>query len=126
MKHSIFSLFLLFTISAKAESLCDIRPGTSSGVKVVEFATGHLIHSKMPIREGHADALLEEMMNLQDLSICSDKIISQKCTLKLEKINKENFITLYRGKDKWNSWNVKSKDTANKYVKNLKRVGFCS
>ncbi len=126
MKYGFFLLFMLFAINVQAESLCDIRPGTSSGVRVVEFVTGHLIHSKMPLREGHADALLEEMRSLQDLSICSEKIVAQKCVLKFEKVKKVNFITLYRGKDKWSSWDLKSKETAQKYVKNLKRVGFCS
>lgn len=109
-----------------AESRCDIRPGTSLGIKVVEFATGNQIHSKMPMRQGEPDALLEEMISLQEMGVCEEKIISQKCILKFEKYSKVNYITLYRGKSKWSSWQLKEKEKANSYVKNLKRVGFCS
>ncbi len=126
MKFSFLALFMLLSLKAFAESPCDLRPGTSIGVKVVEFATGNVIHSKMPMRESTADALLEEMINLQDMGVCEEKIIAQKCVLKFEKQQKINFISLYRGANKWNTWNLKSKEHAQNFVKNLKRVGFCS
>lgn len=126
MKFSFLALFMLLSLKAFAESPCDLRPGTSIGVKVVVFATGNVIHSKMPMRESTADALLEEMINLQDMGVCEEKIVAQKCVLKFEKQQKINFISLYRGTNKWNTWNLKSKEQAQNFVKNLKRVGFCS
>lgn len=126
MKLSVVILLFLMTLSAYAEDTCDVRPGTSVGVKVIEFASGNTIHSKMPFRETTADALLEEMTNLQDMGVCAEKIIAQKCILKFEKISKKNYVTLIRGKDKWSSWNLRSKIHAENFVKNLKRVGFCS
>ena len=126
MKFFFLSLFMLTSLKAFAESPCDLRPGTAIGVKVVEFATGNTIHSKMPFRESTADALLEEMINLQDMGVCEEKIVAQKCVLKFEKKAKLNFISLYRGPNKWNTWNLKSKVEAQNFVKNLKRVGFCS
>lgn len=126
MKKSVVLLSLLLSFSSFAESLCDIRPGTSIGIKVVEFATGNQIHSKMPMRQSEPDALLEEMISLQEMGVCEEKIIAQKCVLKFEKISKVNYITLIRGNSRWSSWKLKDKDKANSFVKNLKRVGFCS
>lgn len=126
MKFSVLSLFLFLSLEVFAEGPCDLRPGTSIGIKVMEFATGNMVHSKMPFRESTADALLEEMINLQDMGVCEEKIISQKCILKFEKREKLNFISLYRGNNRWNTWKLQSKDQAQNYVKNLKRVGFCS
>lgn len=126
MKFALLSLFMMMSLKAFAESPCDLRAGTSIGVKVVEFATGNTVHSKMPMRESTAEALLEEMVNLQDMGVCEEKIIAQKCVLKFEKQAKLNFISLYRGTNKWNTWNLKSKVEAQNFVKNLKRVGFCS
>lgn len=125
-KFLILTMSLFAALNAFAEAPCDIRPGTSAGVKVVEFATGNIIHSKITLRESTPDALIEEMMNLQDMGVCEEKIKSQKCILKFEKIRTNNFVTLYRGGHKWNTWNLKSKDQAQTYVKNLKRAGFCS
>lgn len=126
MKFSILTFFLIFTLNARAESPCDVRPGVSIGIKVVEFTTGNKVHSKMPMRQSTADAILEEMINLQDMGICEEKITSQKCILKFEKIRKRNYISLFRGAHRWNSWTLKSKRQAQNYVINLKRLGFCS
>jgi hypothetical protein len=122
------ALFLMMTISrlTHAESPCDVRPGTSVGIKVLEFATGNVIHSKMPIKEGSPEALLEEMISLQDMGICEERIIAQKCVLKFEKQKQLNFVSLYRGTFRWNTWNLKQKNHAQNYVKNLKKLGFCS
>ncbi len=117
---------MMMSAQTYAETPCDVRPGTSIGIKVLEFASGNVIHSKMPLREGSPDALLEEMINLQDMGICEEKIVSQKCVLKFEKQKKLNFVTLYRGQIRWNTWNLKQKDHAQNYVKNLKKLGFCS
>lgn len=126
IKLCVLNLVLLFTLNAFAESPCDIRPGTSIGIRVVEFASGHQIHSKMPLRESTAEALLEEMINLQDMGICEEKILAKKCVLKFEKHKQTNYVTLYRGHNRWNTWGLKSKDQAQNYVKSLKKVGFCS
>lgn len=126
MKKSVLTIFFLISLKAFADSPCDVRPGTSIGIKVIEFASGNITHSKIPYRQSTPDALLEEMVNLQDMGICEEKILAQKCILKFEKISKVNYITLYRGKNKWNTWKLKGKDQAQNYVKNLKRVGFCS
>jgi hypothetical protein len=126
IKFYFMNLVLLLALNAFAESPCDIRPGTSVGIRVVEFATGHTIHSKIPLRESTAEALLEEMINLQDMGVCEEKIISRKCILKFEKIQKINYVTLYRGQNKWNTWGIKSKDQAQNYVRSLKKVGFCT
>jgi hypothetical protein len=126
IKKNILLLFLVHSLTALADSSCDIRPGTSVGIKVVEFVSGNQIHSKMTMKEGSAEALLEEMINLQDMGVCEEKLIAQKCVLKFEKIKKINYITLYRGKGKWNSWELKGKNHVQDFVKRLKRVGFCS
>ena len=126
MKFSFFTLFMLLSLKVYAESPCDLRPGTSVGVQVIEFATGNVIHSKIPLRESTAEALLEEMINLQDMGVCEEKIIAQKCVLKFEKHKKVNFVSLYRGTNRWTTWHLKSKNQAQNFVKNLKRVGFCS
>lgn len=125
-KMLVLCSFLLLSFSALAEMPCDVRPGMSSGIRVMEFASGNIIHSKMPMRETNADSILEEMISLQDMGICAEKIISQKCTLKFEKNTKNHYISLYRGASKWNTWHLKAKDTAQDFVKNLKKAGFCS
>jgi hypothetical protein len=125
IKYFVLQAILLFAISAFAEVPCDVRPGTSVGVKVVEFYTGNLIHSKMPLRESTSEALLEEMVNLQDEGVCEERIISRKCVLKYEKISNVNFVSLYRNQLRWNSWKILSKDQALIYTKSLKRAGFC-
>lgn len=126
MKFTLPAIMLAATLNAFAEAPCDIRPGLSVGIRVVEFTTGHTIHSKIPLREGTAEALMEEMINLQDMGVCEEKITSQKCILKFEKVKDENFVTMYRGQAKWNSWVLSSKEQAQSYVKSLKRAGFCS
>ena len=126
MKYSVLTFMLLLAINAYAEAPCDVRPGNSIGIKVMEFTSGNTIHSKIPFKETTADTLLEEMINLQDMGICEEKITAQKCILKYEKVQKANYISLYRAGTKWNTWNLKSKDHAQKFVNSLKRVGFCS
>jgi hypothetical protein len=125
-KFVVFTFILSLALNAYAEAPCDVRPGNSIGIKVMEFASGNTIHSKIPFKETTADTLLEEMVNLQDMGICEEKITAQKCILKYEKVQKANYISLYRAGAKWNTWNLKSKDHAQKFVNSLKRVGFCS
>ena len=90
MKLLMMTLLFSVTLNAFAEGPCDVRPGKSIGIKVIEFTTGHVIHSKMPFTESSADALLEEMINLQDMGICEEKITASRCVLKFEKNNKDN------------------------------------
>ncbi len=111
---------------AYAESSCDIRPGISVGVRVIEFFSGNLIHSKIPMKQSTADALLEEMVSLQDMGICEEKIISKKCILKYEKHINKNIVTIFRSGVKWSSWKINAKENAQMYIRSLKRVGFCS
>lgn len=121
------SLLLFLSLNAFAETPCDVRMGNSSGVRVIEFATGNNIHSKMSVKDASADAIAEEMRNLQDMGVCLEgQQHAKKCILKYEKIKRANLITLHRGEDKWMTWMVKSKLAAQKFVSDLKRAGFCS
>lgn len=127
MKKLLFITVLMsLNLQAFAERPCDVRPGISVGVRVVEFASGNAVHSKIPMRETTAEALLEEMVNLQDMGVCEEKIIARQCTLKLEKRANRNYITMYRGQSKWNSWNLSAKNQVQDFVKRLKKAGFCS
>lgn len=106
-------------------SHCDLRPGISIGIRVIEFVSGDQLHSKMPLSQSSAHALLEEMINLQDMGICNEKIISKKCILKYQKLNKTSVITLYRDQQKWTSWNLRARENALNYFKALRQAGFC-
>ncbi len=125
-RTAIYLILVLVSFSALGEAPCDVRIGRSLGVKVVEFGPGHLTYSKIPFRESSARALKEEMINLQDMGLCEERILSQKCTLKYEQRSAVNIITMYRGVQKWNSWTLNSKVDAQNYVKSLKLTGFCS
>ncbi|HXH32155.1 MAG TPA: hypothetical protein VNJ01_15225 [Bacteriovoracaceae bacterium] len=126
MKFSLLMILISLSLNARAEAPCDVRPGTSLGINVIEFTSGHIIHSKMPLIESTAVALKEEMVNLQDMGICTEMIFSKKCVLKFEKKNKVNSIIMLRGTDKWNSWGISSKAQAQNYVIDLRKAGFCS
>ena len=125
-KFTLCLLTLLLSLQAFAEAPCDIRIGKSLGIKVVEFGPGHVTFSKIPFKESSAKALQEEMINLQDMGLCEERIFAKRCTLKYEKLSALNIITMYRGTEKWNSWKLKSKEEAQNYVKSLKLTGFCS
>ncbi len=126
MKCIVVLLLLTLNTLALAEDGCDIRLGTSVGVKVVEFVSGKLVHSKMALNESTPKALEEEIINLQDMGICEEKILSKKCVLKLEKVQAHNQVSFYRDQVKWLSWSLSSKQEAQIFVKKLKQVGFCS
>lgn len=125
IRSLIFSTLILFTLNAQAGSTCDIRPGFSVGVKVVEFFLGHTVLSKIPFVESTPNALHEEMVSLQDMGLCQETIKSQKCVLKLEKNQTQSYVTLYRGNERWNTWSILSKNRAQIFVKGMKKVGFC-
>lgn len=125
MKKLIWSILLLGTLNTYAEVPCDLKVGVTIGIPVVEFVTGNVIHSKMNLKEGTALALKEELINLQDEGICTEEIPHKKCTLKFEKA-KSTTVVLYRGADKWQKWDIKSKKLAQEFVMSLKKVGFCS
>ena len=124
MKLVAMALLLAASL-AQADSTGDLRINETIGRKVVEFTSGNLVHSKMNLTESSAKAIEEEFVNLQDEGICSSKKIAQKCILKLEKRPSVS-LTLIRGKERWQSWKVNEKKTAQEYVKSLKALGFCS
>lgn len=118
-------LLLIISQSAFAEAPCDIRLGHSVGVRIVEFASGNVVHSKMPLREMSVASLKEEMINLQDMGLCELKLQRKRCILKFEKRTKENQLTLFRGADRWLSWSLTGKTSAQKFVKILQQSGYC-
>lgn len=120
----ILILTLILAQNAFAEAPCDIVMGTSVGVRVVEFATGNVVHSKMPLRDMSVASLKEEMGSLQELGICEEKIQRKKCVLKFEK-RSQNQLTLIRDTDRWLSWSLKGKASAQKFVKILQQAGYC-
>ena len=121
----ILLLMVFAAQGAFAEAPCDIRLGQSVGVRVVEFASGNVIHSKIPLRQMSVANLGEEMMNLQDMGICEMKIEKKRCILKFEKRTSENQLTLLRGPDRWLSWSLNGKKSAQKFVKILQQAGYC-
>lgn len=126
LKFAFSLLTILFSMNIYAESLCDVRPGVSVGVNVMEFFSGNTIHSKMTLKESTPNAILEEMISLQDMGICEEKILAKKCILKYEAKSTGKLITLYRGPRKWNSWSLNAKTSAQNFVRELKKAGFCS
>ncbi len=120
----ILLLVLILSQSAFAEAPCDIRLGTSVGVRVVEFASENVIHSKISLREMSVANLREEMTNLQDMGVCEEKVQRKRCILKLEK-KSQNQLTMIRGADRWLSWSLRGKASAQKFVKILQQAGFC-
>lgn len=120
----ILMLVLILSQSAFAEAPCDVRLGTSVGVRVVEFASENVIHSKISLREMSVANLREEMTNLQDMGVCEEKIQRKRCILKLEK-KSQNQLTMIRGEDRWLSWSLNGKASAQKFVKILQQAGFC-
>jgi hypothetical protein len=120
-----FILMMLFSQLALAESSCDIKLGSSVGVRVIEFSTGNTIHSKMALKEMSVYSLREEMTNLQDMGICDQNIQRKRCILKFEKSPVGNKITMFRSTDRWLSWGLAGKDSAKKFVKILQQAGYC-
>ncbi len=118
-------LILMISQSAFAEAPCDVRLGHSVGVRVIEFASENVVHSKMSLREMSVSSLKEEMTNLQDMGLCDMKIQRKKCILKFEKRSNENQLTLLRGDDRWLSWGLAGKTSAQKFVKILQHAGYC-
>ena len=124
MKFLIFIL-LIISQAALAESQCDIRLGQSVGVRVIEFVSGQEVHSKIALREMSVYSLNEEMTSLQDMGICEAKLLRKKCILKFEKKNTGHQITMFRNQEKWLSWNLNGKESAQKFVRILKQAGYC-
>lgn len=115
----------MFAQVALAESSCDIKLGRSVGVRVVEFATDNVVHSKLPLREMSVASLREEMVSLQDMGICEEKIQRKRCVLKFEKRAEGNKLTFFRGPDRWLSWSLAGKASAQKFVRILQQAGYC-
>jgi hypothetical protein len=125
MKFILISL-LFMSQTVKAEALCDIRLGQTLGVRSIEFNSGNTVHSKIPLREMSVASLSEEMVNLQDMGVCAEKTIKKKCILKFEKRTNDNVLVLFRGEDRWLTWNLAGKVAAQKFIKILQQAGFCS
>jgi hypothetical protein len=121
----VFILLLTLSQVALAEMPCDIKLGRSVGVRVLEFATGNVVHSKMALKEMSVMSLREETINLQDMGICEEKVISKRCVLKFERLEKGNQLVMFRGSDRWLSWSLEGKTSAQKFVKILQQAGFC-
>lgn len=119
-------IFLLATISSSAFSsnICDLAVTKKLGVVVVEFKEKNKTLSKMAFKDSTPDALIEEMYNLQDMNLCSDKIVSSKCELRVNPTN--GLVTFVRGKKSWVSWSKQSVSYAQNYLKQMKKIGFCS
>lgn len=120
----IFVLLFLFSSQVFAQD-CDVKLGTTIGIKVMEFHRGHEILSKMSIKETTAEALKEEFINLQDEGLCNENIPAKKCILRFEKRRKTNFISFFRDGERWATWFVKSKNKAQAFVKSMKKSGLC-
>jgi hypothetical protein len=118
----LFSMVTLFPGLALSANLCDLKPGVSAGVPVMEFVSGNVTHSKMALRESSIEALSEELGNLQDMGVCDEKVLRRSCLLKIEK----DKLVLYRESDRWPSWSMQEKNRAEDYLKRLQRLGFCS
>lgn len=125
MKFLVLFILLLSSLGAQAD-VCDVRLGHSIGLRVVEFATGNTVHSKMSLKDTTADSMQQEMLNLQEEGICDEQIVAKKCVLRYEKKSKTTLITLFRGHDRWVSWLLSSKKKAQAFIRNMKRVGFCN
>lgn len=118
-------LMMLLSQAAFAEAPCDIKLGKTVGVRVIEYASGNVVHSKMPLKEMSVASLREEMVNLQDMGVCEPKIERKRCILKFEKTSKGNQLTLFRANDRWLSWSLAGKQSAQKFVRILQQAGFC-
>lgn len=131
MTKLLLALVLLLMVihgpMAQAESTCDIRMGNTLGVRVVEFTSGNTVHSKMSMNEMSVSALAEELVSLQDMGVCEEKLLTKKCVLRYEKTTAKNHqIALYRGADRWLAWVVSAKSEAQNFVKNLQKMGLCT
>lgn len=118
-------IFLILAQSAFAEAPCDIRLGSSTGVRVIEYASGNVVHSKIALKEMSVSALKEEMTNLQDMGVCEMKVERKRCILKFEKRTTGNQLTLFRGNDRWLSWSLAGKTSSQKFVRILQQAGYC-
>lgn len=124
MKLTVLFLFTLMSLPIFASNICDLEVAKKLGVVVVEFKEKNKTLSKMAFKDSSAEALIEEMYNLQDMSLCADKIVQSKCRLKVNPSN--GLVTFVRGKKEWVSWPKTSISHAQKYLTEMKKVGFCS
>lgn len=123
MKLVFGLMMMLFSLQGFAD--CDLKLGRSAGVRVVEFSTGNIVHSKMSLNEISEIALREEMDSLLDMGLCEISYQKKKCVLRFEK-GRVNKLTLIRANDKWLTWNLKNKKNAQSFVKMLQKAGACS
>lgn len=124
MKLTVIFLLTLISTSSFARNICDLEVNKKFGVVVVEFKEKSKTISKMAFKDSTPNALIEEMYNLQDLNLCSHKIVQAQCTLRVNPNN--GLVTFIRSKKDWVSWPKSSLSHAQNYLKEMKRVGFCS
>lgn len=124
MKLALFLLFTLISTNIYAAKVCDLEVNKKFGVVVVEVKQGNQSLSKMAFGDSTPNALIEEIYNLQDMDLCSYHIVQSKCELKADA--QARVVTFVRGKKTWVSWPLQSAGHAQNYLKEMKRVGFCS
>lgn len=124
MKLTVFILIAMISTSTYARNICDLEVTQKFGVVVVEFKERNKTLSKMAFKDSTAQALIEEMYNLQDMNLCSDKIVQSRCGLKVNP--QSGLVTFIRGKKEWVSWPKSSIQQAQNYLKGMREVGFCS
>jgi len=114
------------SFSTWATPLCDLAPNMSNGVKVIEFKVGDSTQSRIPLNQFSISSLSEELTSLQEMGVCGEKVIKDKCVLRFEKLPAKSVISMIRGNKKWLSWNLQNKQAAQEFVITLKKTGFCS
>ncbi|HLT21933.1 MAG TPA: hypothetical protein VKZ84_00750 [Bacteriovoracaceae bacterium] len=124
MKLTVIFFLTLISTSSFARNICDLDVSKKFGVVVVEFKEKNKTISKMAFKDSTPGALIEEMYNLQDMNLCSHKIVQAKCGLKVNPNN--GLVTFVRGNKDWVSWSKSSISYAQNYLQEMKRVGFCS
>jgi hypothetical protein len=126
MKRICLLLSIIASFSSWASPLCDLAPNMSNGVKVIEFKVGDSTQSKIPYNQFSISTVTEELTSLQEMDVCGEKVIKDKCVLRFEKLPNKNIISMIRGNKKWLSWNLQNKQEAQEFVIILKKTGFCS
>ncbi len=126
MKIGVVFFAIFLSLNGFTQEHCDVRLGDSQGIKVMEFASGNMIHSKMALRDVSPQALFEEIISLQEMGVCSEKIYARKCVLRYEKKNTINHLTFFRGQERWMTWKVSLKKDAQDFIRSLIRIGFCA
>jgi hypothetical protein len=118
-------ILLIFTHQSFAAEACNLRLGTTLGVRTLEFISGNVTHSKMALKELSIAGLKEEISSLQDMELCGPNIQKERCVLKFQQSPKGKILAMHRGSEQWLSWPLSGKTTAQKFIKILQYAGFC-